>query len=98
MILDNELAMTTATALTLGNGTTNPGPGKPIKCIALGVTTTVVITTGPSTGAESALMTVNCLGADLVEFELPSSTDNVIVPTFTDGEVHIVMEGNQTNV
>ena len=95
MILDKELELVTAVAFDLG--TVRPGPGKPIKCIATGVTLNVAITTGPATGAESSLMTVECGGADLVEFELPSNTEQFIVPTFADGAVDIVLEGNQTN-
>jgi len=96
MFLDAELEMATTEALDLGPK--KPGPGKPIKCIAQGVALNVVITSGPATGAENALMTVECGGADLVEFELPSSTERFILPTFADGAVHIVLEGNQTNV
>jgi len=96
MILDKELEMATGVALDLGPKV--PGPGQPIKCIATGVTLNVVITTGPSTGAEFALITVECGGEDLVEFELPSSTEKFIVPTFADGAVNIVLAGNQTNV
>jgi len=96
MILDKELELTTAVALDLGPK--RPGPGKPIKCIALGVTTDVSFTTGPATGVEETLQTIVCAGVDLVEFELSSNTDRFIVPTFADGAVHIVLEGNQTNV
>jgi len=95
MILDKELEMATGEALDLGPKT--PGPGQPIKCVALKVAADVVITTGDTLGTESALMTVVCEGADLVEFELPSSTLQFIVPTFADGAVEIILPGAQTN-
>lgn len=94
MYIDKELELTTAVALDLGPK--KPGPGKPIKMVALGVTTTVVITHGVALGSEAALMTIDALGADLVEFELPSSTLQFIIATFADGEVKIVMDA-QTN-
>ena len=95
MFLDKELELTTAVALDLGPK--RPGPGKPIKCIATNVALNVVVTTGATNTAADSLMTVECGGADLVEFELPSSTLEFVMFTFADGEVNIVLEGNQTN-
>ncbi len=96
MILDNELSMATGVALDLE--AVSPGPGKPIKCVATNVAANVVITSGPSTGLESALITVECGGAVHVEFELPSNTEQFIVPTFLSGQVDIVLAGVQTNL
>lgn len=96
MILDKELEIATTVAVDLGSK--RPGPGKPIKCIATGVTTTVTVTTGATNAAAGALMVVTCGGADLVEFELPSETLQFVKFAFADGAVNIVLEGNQTNV
>lgn len=104
MFLDNELKVKNATAIELGSvkpvkpgSTYKAGPGKPIKCIALGVALNVVVTTGDTNAAADPLLTVVCGGADLVEFELPSSTLRWVKFAFADGKVEIVMEGNQTN-
>jgi len=95
MILDKELEVATTVALDLGS--TKPGPGKPTKCIATGVTLNVVVTTGATDTAADTLQTVECAGADLIEFELPSNTLQFVKFAFADGAVNIVLEGNQTN-
>jgi len=95
MILDKELEIATTVALDLGPK--KPGPGKPIKVIATGVSATVVVTHDTVVGATADLMTVHCNGEDLVEFDLPSRTLQFVKFTFADGAVNIVLEGNQTN-
>ena len=90
MYLDNSLAVTTATAIDLE--ALNPGPGKPIKLVAMGVTLTVTVTDGATSAAADAHMVVTCGGADLVEFELPSTTQRYVKFTFADGEVEFVMD------
>ena len=94
MFLDNELAIATTVALDLGPK--KPGPGNPIKCIATGVTLNVVVTTGATDTAAGALTTVECGGADLVEFELPSNTLQFVKFAFADGAVNIILPGAQT--
>lgn len=95
MIFDKELELATGVALDLG--AKRSGPGKFIKVVALGVTLDVVVTTGATNAAADPLITVECGGADLVEFDLPSSTLQWISAVFADGEVKIMLEGAQTN-
>ena len=95
MILDNELAIVSATALDLES--VRPGPGNPIKCFASGVTLDITITTGATAAAAGDLQVVTGNPDGIVEFELPSSTLKFVMFTFADGEVYIVLPGVQTN-
>ena len=95
MILDKELEIVSGTAIDLGPK--KPGPGKPIKCIARKVSANVTITTGADNLTLKGVLTVTCGGAELVEFELPSNIEQFVNFTFADGNVEIVLAGNQTN-
>ncbi|MCK5919687.1 MAG: hypothetical protein KAG66_02015 [Methylococcales bacterium] len=93
MIRDHELNMVTTVAMDLGSAA--PGPGNPIKMVALGVDAALVITTGDTTAAADPLMTV-VASAGLTEFELPSDTKRYIKATFAAGEVSVINSGAQT--
>lgn len=94
MILDNEAELVTATAFDLGPK--KPGPGNPIKLWITGVGASVVFTTGATSAAADALMTVDAT-AGPIEVELPSNTLQFIKATFASGAINVTLPGNQTN-
>lgn len=99
MILDKETELVTATALDLE--AVRPGPGKPIKLFATGMTPAalVTVTTCATVGGTYTACTTATVGADgSVEFELPSTTLQFIKSTFAAGSINVTLCGNQTNL
>lgn len=101
MILDALAELTTATGFDLE--AVRPGPGKPIKMFASGMTpgAALAVTMG-DTAAEAEGGLVACVdvtvGTDgTVEFHLPSNTLQFIACTFAAGALNIVLDG-QTNI
>jgi len=93
MILDDMAKLTSATAFDLE--TVRPGPGQPIKMMAIGVGGSLAVTTGDTTAAADACVTVDA--TNTVEFELPSNVKRYIEATFASGDVYVILPGAQTN-
>ena len=101
MILDKEAEMKTTVAFDLesvSNGV-GTGSGQPLLMWAqIDTPGDLVITTGATTTAADALITVS-VPAEGLEFRLPSDTKQFVKATFTATAplgVFFVMEGNQT--
>ena len=95
MILDNDTALATTVAFDLG--VVSPGPGEPIKCIAVGVDASLAITHCATIGGTYTACTTVLAPAGLLEFERPSNTKQFIKATFSAGSVRVgQLAGNQT--
>lgn len=105
MILDKELEMTTTVAMDLGDPGLDSlgavdvhGKGRQLHLQVSGITAgTLVITTGDTSAAADALITVACPPAKRTEVHLPSTCKRWIKATFADGAVDVILNSAQTN-
>jgi hypothetical protein len=96
MIRDYYGQLTTTVAFDLE--AVSPGPGEPIKLMAIGVSGSVVVTTCATTGGSYTALTTVLGPAGVLEFELPSNTLQFIKATFSAGTVEVALPGVQTAV
>ncbi len=105
MILDKQMEMVTTVAMDLGNpglrtsgGVAPHGPGRPIHLSIMGITAdTVTITTGDTSAAADALLTVTCPDDIATEVLLPSTCKRWIKATFANGSIDVILDNAQTN-
>jgi len=103
-ILDKELEMASGAALDLGDpgldseGNAFPhGNGRQIHLAITGIAAgTVDITTGDTSAAADALMTVACPADVVTEVHLPSACKQFIKATFADGSIEVILDSAQT--
>lgn len=95
MIVDATMELTTTVAFDLG--AVRPGPGEPIKIMAVGVSGTVTITHCATIGGSYTANSVQTCGAGIAEFVLQSDTLQFIKVAFAAGSVEVVLPGVQTN-
>lgn len=103
-ILDKKLEMATTVALDLGDtglrsdGSAAPHGGGRNACLSItGISAdSVVITTGDTSAAADALITVACPSDVVTEVMLPSSTKRWIKATFADGSIDVILNHAQT--
>jgi len=101
MILDKDCIMATTVAFDTRaiSNDIGPGPGQPLLMVAAGLPAgDLAITHCDTVGGTYTACTTVTVGADddVVEFRLPSNTQQFIKATFASGELFFAMEGNQT--
>lgn len=80
---------------TLDLDAIRPGPGEAIVCWARGVGGDLIINHAATSVAGSQLMVVDA--TEDVEFRLPSNALQFVQGVAAAGEIHVTLEGNQTN-
>ncbi len=101
MILDKDCIMATTVAFDTRarSNDIGPGPGQPLLMVGAGLPVGDLAITHCDTegGTYIACITVAVKVEDkVVEFRLPSNTQQFIKAAFTSGELFFAMEGNQT--